>query len=628
MPRQSESTLAAIKQAIDIVALVGEYLPLHRAGGKFKALCPFHDDHNPSLELNSERRSFKCWSCGAGGDVFDFVKDYERVDFSEAVRMLAERAGIALDRRGADDESSAVAAGPSKSDLLAACAWAEGAFAEALAGSAEARSYVASRGISGESVARFGLGFAPDRRDWLSLKGARAGFGIDLLEKAGLVARKEGSSLTRDRFRGRLIFPIRDPRGRPIGFGGRILPESEKRLAENGLNVAKYLNSPETPLFQKRRTLYAADLAREAARRQGWTAVVEGYTDVIAAHQAGLSNVVGTLGTALGDDHVTALRRLADRVVLVFDGDEAGQKAADRSLEFFLGHEVDVRVLTLPDGLDPADFLAREGPEAFRTMLEGAPDALEFVLDRASERFDFESAEGARQAAGWVLSLLAKVPKASGRSGLGFKVDAALDRLSRRLGIPQESLRRGLRREQNPPRPAASGEPKPAEAVSEAGTVHLKDLDPVDRELVEIALNEPEAVGAIARKVAADDLADPPLRQIMQALFDLLAEGEAPEFSRAALRLSEADRGLAAGLLLPIDPDPLPEAFRPASWSDRLAGIFRRLDARRWEAKLRDLKGALAEIDPRENPDDHRALHAEYLRHLVQRPDPRKTSSS
>ncbi|MCA1684838.1 MAG: DNA primase, partial [Planctomycetia bacterium] len=339
MPRTSEATLAAIKHAVDIVALVGESLTVTRAGSKFKALCPFHDDHNPSMELNPDRQSYKCWSCGAGGDVFDFVMNHERIEFPEALRMLAERAGITLD---APASAEAAPAGISKTELLAVNAWAESAFAEALGRSEQAREYLASRGIVGESVSRFKLGYAPGERNWLPSRAKREGFPVDLLEKAGLVVRPaDAPGQVRDRFRGRVIFPIHDPKGRAIGFGGRVLPEVERLLAASGKRTAKYLNSPETPLFKKRQVLYAGDLARAAAREAGWVAVVEGYTDVIAAHQVGLCNVVGTLGTALGDDHVVALRRLADRVVLIFDGDDAGQNAADRSLELFLAHEVD-----------------------------------------------------------------------------------------------------------------------------------------------------------------------------------------------------------------------------------------------------------------------------------------------
>ena len=252
-------------------------------------------------------------------------------------------------------------------------------------------------------------------------------------------ALKTPGALVRERFRGRLMFPIHDILGRTVGFGGRVLPEVERILAASGKNVAKYLNSPETPVFLKRRVLYASDLARTAAREAGWVAVVEGYTDVIAAHQVGLRNVVGTLGTALGDDHVVALGRLVDRVVLVCDGDDAGQSAADRALDLFLHHEVDVRVMTLPAKLDPCDFLLKEGADAFRALVEKAVDPLVFALRRAESLFDFQSPEGTRKAADWVLGILARVP-ASNKLGLDVKAAKVLDTLASRLRVPVETL--------------------------------------------------------------------------------------------------------------------------------------------------------------------------------------------
>ena len=633
MPRHHESTLAAIKRAVDIVDLIGDYLPLHRSGSKFKALCPFHDDHNPSLELNSDRQSYKCWSCGAGGDVFDFVKEYERVDFAEALRMLAERAGVALD----EASSRPATKGPSKTELLGAAAWAAGQFVDALRSSPEARAYADRRGISAEVGDRFGLGYAPESRDWLRGRARRAGIGEGLLEQVGLVVRVEdgpgqGPARVRERFRGRLIFPIRDGRGRVIAFGGRILPEFERKLAEAGRPVAKYLNSPETPLFQKRRTLYAADLARTAARQAGWVAVVEGYTDVIAAHQAGVSNVVGSLGTALGDEHVQALRRLADRAVLVFDGDEAGQKAADRALELFLGHEVDVRVLTLPDGLDPCDYLLAEGSGPFLELVGKAADPLEFAIGRAGSRFDLESAEGARQAAEWVLAVLGRVPKAGGGT-FDIKVAKALDTLSRRLGVPVEDLRRRLSQLRKPkPAPirvvpgpgaeAAASDPAPPKPIRTA------DLNPIDRELIEVVLNEPALVGRLITRVAAADLRDAPLRAILDACYDLYSEGQSPDFDHLANRLDEPERALAAGLLLPIDPQPSGIGVRPAAWDVRLAGVLARFAERGRQERLRDLEGALKQADPGSDPEQYRALRLEYHRLLNQRPDTKSKTAS
>jgi DNA primase len=632
VPRYSETILAAIKRAVDIVDLAGEYLTLHRAGSRFKALCPFHDDHNPSLELNRERQSFKCWSCGAGGDIFDFVKDIEKVEFPEALRMLAERAGVSLETAPSGNRE---AAGPGRGDLLAVHEWAARAFGKALAESADALVYVEARHIAPASVERFGLGFAPDTRDWLTGQARRQGISAALLEAAGLLvpSSEPGGSL-RERFRGRLIFPIRDFRGRTVAFGGRILPSAEKRMAEAGRSVAKYLNSPETALFQKRRHLYGADLARAEARRLGWVAVVEGYTDVIAAHQAGLTNVVGTLGTALGDEHATGLRRLADRVVLVFDGDEAGQKAADRALEIFLGHELDVRVLTLPEGLDPADFLEKSGADEFRRRLDQAVDPMTFLVDRVKDRFDLDSAEGARQAADHVLGMLARLPVLHKR-GIDVKVGHAVNTLATLLRLPpkdrtlvnrlQQLLKsNGGRRIPQMKAPTESVAPIPP-------PIRPAELDTTDRWLIDILFTEPTLVGRLITQVPVGLLKDAPLRAILQACYDLHAEGQVPTFDRVLLRLEDpAVKALAAGLMRPVsDPNQsMLEVDRPGSLEERLVGVLARLMERQRSERLRDLWEALQEADPQSDPEQHRALRQEYYRLLHQRPDPKTLAAS
>ncbi len=321
--------------------------------------------------------------------------------------MLAARAGITLERSAA----TAVAPGPSKTDLFEVNAWAEEVYAKALAESNEVINYLRERGLSRECADQFRLGYAPATRGWLLAQAKRKQFSMELLEEAGLISPSADSpGFWRERFRGRLIFPIHDERGRTLGFGGRILPEVESRLAATGKHVAKYLNSPETAIFHKRTILYGSDLARSAVREAGWVAVVEGYTDVMAAHQVGLRNVVGTLGTAVGEEHIRALLRLADKamVVLVFDGDEAGQSAADRALEFFLSSELDLRVLGLTANLDPCEFLLKEGADAFRDFVERAVDPLAYMLARAASRFNLNSIEGARRAAEWVVGILSR----------------------------------------------------------------------------------------------------------------------------------------------------------------------------------------------------------------------------
>jgi DNA primase len=620
VPRHSETTLSAIKNAIDIVALVGEYLSLRRSGTRYKALCPFHDDHNPSLEVNPERQSYKCWVCGSGGDVFDFVQNIEHVDFPEALRMLADRAGVALENQ---PSAAAQPRGPSKSELFEVNAWAEQIFAKALEESTEVKDYLERRGLTQEMALRFRLGHAPADRGWLLAHARRKRLRMEVLEQAGLVSQSPDSpGLWRERFRGRLIFPIRDDRGRPIGFGGRILPEVERVLAAQGKQIAKYINSPETPLFHKRTLLYGADLGRAAARETGWVAVVEGYTDVIAAHQVGLCNVVGTLGTAIGEEHLRALRRLADdkvKVVLVFDGDDAGQSAADRALEFFLASELDLRVLTLPWKVDPCEFLLKEGADAFRALAERAVEPPAYLLSRAAARFDLSSIEGARRAAEWVLGIISRVPD-SHHIGVEFKKAKVLDTLSFELGVPREALKRWLR---------------PAAKATASSPIRQSDLDPVDVEFIWILLHEPTAITSLIPRIAVSTLRDAPLRTILQAFYDLQKEGQTPSYENLMVRLDDpAIRGLATDLvsqtaLLTPDPAPAPSPIKlhsgkfapvcPAPWHERLQKMLIVLDEREQRARLSDLKKVKDETDPHADPDAYRAIELEYHRLLTSR---------
>jgi DNA primase len=645
VPFHSETTLSAIKNAVDIVALVGEYLgPLRRSGSKYKALCPFHDDHNPSLEINPERQSFKCWSCGVGGDIFDFVKNKEHVDFPEALRMLADRAGITLERRPAGSDER----GPSKVDLFAVNSWAEKLYGSALTSSVEAKEYIERRGLTLESVRRFHLGYAPASRGWLQNAARREGISTGLLEQVGLLSRSDRSEeVLVERFRGRLIFPIHDERGRTVGFGGRILPSLERELAASGKHVAKYLNSPETSLFRKRTILYAADLARTASREAGWVAVVEGYTDVIAAHQFGVCNVVGTLGTAFGEDHLRAVRGLAGRVILVFDGDAAGQSAADRALELLLGSDLDLRVLTLPANLDPCDYLFTEGADAFRELADRAIDPLNYLLSRARARFDLDSTEGARRAAEWVFGFVNRIPRTH-RLGVEVSQARVLDILSRQLRVPPDVLNR-LRRQLEPasnsaregrrvassvlpsrPSSGVPATPSPSGAGTNAAAAHFghDELDRTDLELVRVALNEPAAVGWLAARLAAPVLKNEPLQAILQALFDLHQQGQVPTYEKIMANLADpALRSLVAGLvadsaLIRPDPAPLPQRVRPATWEERLDKMLVKLEERERQARQRELKKALDEIDKQADPDAYRAIKLEYQRLLTSGPKP------
>jgi len=356
LARFSPETITAVEQASDIVSLILEYIPLKRAGKDFKALCPFHNEKTPSFYVSPSKQIYKCFGCGEGGNCFGWVMAMEKVSFVEAVEILAERAGVKIEKSRGGGETSGV----DKERLLGACEWAAAEYEKYLwddPRGAPAREYLAGRGLDEEVARKFRLGLAPSARDTLvRALGRRSRSAEEIMERAGLVGRGGGGELY-DRFRGRLMFPICDARGRVIAFGGRT-------LGEDG---PKYLNSPETPLFNKGISLYGVHLAKQAALKSREIFVMEGYTDVLAAFQNGVENAVATLGTALTAGHARFLRRYADAVYLVYDADFAGEKASDRGRDIFLEEEVDAHILSLPEGFDPCDYLLERGGESLNS---------------------------------------------------------------------------------------------------------------------------------------------------------------------------------------------------------------------------------------------------------------------
>ncbi len=381
-----QSDIEVVRDATDLVRLIGEHVALRPKGREHVGLCPFHDDKNPSLAVVTHKGNafYKCHSCGAGGDAFDFVIAYHRMDFAEALRYLADRAGVTLQPRKRDFALNSDQTTTKRTDLKKANAFAATYFRRVLAdptSGASARQVIEQRAISDEMVEAFMIGAAPDQWDGLLNRIRKQSLSEDIFLAAGLLKpRKEsisGSSAAGnyDAFRNRLIFPICDKLGNPIAFGARkIDPEDEP----------KYLNSAESPLFSKSKTLYGLHRANRAIIESRQAIVTEGYTDVIACHQAGITNVVGTLGTALTREHARDLSRLCDTVVLVFDGDEAGQKAADRGLvEVFCGESVDVKICVLPGEYDPDELLREpDGLARFQEALQHALDIISFKARR------------------------------------------------------------------------------------------------------------------------------------------------------------------------------------------------------------------------------------------------------
>ncbi|MDZ4781748.1 MAG: DNA primase [Planctomycetia bacterium] len=521
-----------VRQAIDIVDLVGGYLPLRREGRHFKCLCPWHDDSRPSLFVNQERQSYKCFVCNLGGDIFSFTMKMEGLEFPEALEFLAEKAGLTLERRRSGPSSD------DKKTLLQIMAWAEQRYHDCLLKSSSAqigRDYFEGRGITPESIDRFKLGFAPEEWDWLLTQSRDTRFSSAQLERVGLVRARQGGGGHYDWFRNRMLFSIRDSQGRPVGLGGRVLPGPDAD------KTAKYINSPETPLFSKSQLLYGLDLARESITKSRTALVMEGYTDVVVAHQCGFQNAVAVLGTALGESHVRLLKRFADRIVLVLDGDEAGRKRANEILDLFMGEQIDLRVLTLPGELDPCDFLLQQGAPAFQEQIERAIDAVEHKFNVVAAGLSGRGTHEVQAALEDLLTTLAKSPHASGEVGSAamLKQEHILQRASHRFGVSEAQLRArlGSLRHGKPARPARVV----AEAPTVEAAVAFGDIDEWERELMELLLVAPQTLPEVLHEVRPEQFAVGPLRELFSRACVLVASGRSFSFAELMIQIEEPE---------------------------------------------------------------------------------------
>jgi len=433
-----------VLESTDIVDLVGEFVRLTPKGREHVGLCPFHDDHKPSMSVSRSKQIFKCWSCGAGGDAIRFIQLLRKLDFREALGLLADRANIEMER---SPQASADAS--RREELRRVLEWARDHFARNLWDEAHrpALDYARSRGFSDESIRSFRLGVAPDARDALLSAAAARRIDPQLLHQAGLVSTSDDGR-TYDRFRHRLIFPIADAQGRCVAFGGRALGDAP----------AKYLNSPESPLFSKSRILFGYDIGRAAIESAREAIVVEGYIDALLLHQAGVENVVATLGTALTSQHARLLARSADRVIMCFDGDEAGVKAADRAVETALRDRIEVRVVLMADGEDPADCVIRSGPQGFAQVLHSALGALEFKWRQTERAF---AAGGAADRRGAIAAFVDFIARSSAAGGIGLLDQGMLVvRLSNLLGLSSAEVYRLLAEARAAQRRAPGNEPR------------------------------------------------------------------------------------------------------------------------------------------------------------------------
>lgn len=509
-----------VRSQTDLVGLIGESISLQprNSGRQYVGLCPFHDDRNPSLNVYPDRQMFRCWSCNTGGDCFTFVMEREKVTFPEALELLARRANIPLPQKSVKFTSSEEA---SRARLLEVLQWAENIYHKALLElpvAEPARRYLAERGFTSETIRTYRLGFHPNDWTWL-LEQSKTRYSPQLLLEARLVGVKEGRYY--DNFVNRVLFPICNEQGQPVSFGGRILPGST--------DDAKYWNGPSSTVFHKSRLLYAIDKARDAIRKENQVLVVEGYTDCLTLHQHGILNAVATLGTALTDSHVTALKRFARRVILTFDGDEAGQNAARKAVERFLAQDVDLRILTLPEKMDPAEFLAAYNAEEFRQWMQEALEAWEFQFRAAKAQHGLDSIDGRQRVLEEMLQLLAQVPNLSN----SLRESLLIANLAQRLFLSEEAVRQRLaaiRTSASRPVSAERDAVKVPELSQEIRRILSRRFSRDERleyDLLELVFASPAHLGFVIGTTSGNPLRNPVLREILEnCLWEMEENGE------------------------------------------------------------------------------------------------------
>ena len=501
------------------------------------------------MRVYADRQTYRCWVCNAGGDCFEFVMQREKIGFREALEILAKRANIKLPeyagKRGEDDNRAAI---------YEALLWAQELFHRTFMSdplAEAARDYIRGRGMTTEMVKQFRIGYHPNNWDWLQGQ-ARGQFKPEQLVAARLIGERDRGPGYHDFFVDRVLFPIRNERAQAVGFGGRILPGST--------HPAKYWNSPESVVFQKSKLVFALDAARDEIRKTETALICEGYTDVIACHQYGVKNAVATLGTALTDQHVTILKRFACKVVLVYDGDAAGMAAAERVLDRFIVQDVDLRILTLPSGQDPDEFLAAQGADALRSLVESAPEALDFKLKCLQAKYPAKTLDGRQRILEEMLAVLAAAPRGTQHVREGLLLQA----LSERLGLQEERVRERLQEirgqaARRAPRLVDTPdqeEARPAAKPNETARLYSGRLSMSDRlecELLEVLLTAPGLLRFVIREIESDTIRHPQLQQLLALMLyhgesqpwnfkSLLGALEDSELKRLAVWLDDQAR--------------------------------------------------------------------------------------
>ena len=601
MPLIPEALIDDVQARTDIAELIGRYLPLKRAGRHFKATCPFHKERTPSFMVNTDKQIFHCFGCGIGGNVFSFLMQHDRLTFPDAVRQLADQAGVRLPEpeeasSGRQQARDAIAALTEKS-----CRYFERLLRDPVPGHA-ARAYVKSRGVSDEARDRFRLGWAPDGWDHL-LRATRAkGVSVEQLDAAGLVVR--GTSGSYDRFRNRLMFPIMDARGRVIGFGGRSLGGQEP----------KYLNGPETPLYTKGHHLFGLAQAKEMITRTRTAVVVEGYFDCVVLADAGVTNVVSPLGTALTAEQGRLLKRYADRVILAFDADAAGEQATLRGIDLLVELGLRVHVAGLPTGVDPDEHLRAHGREAFEALLERSAGIFEVLVESALRRYPRRTTEDKVSAAQFVLPTIARIPDAMLRSEY-------VRLLAERLRLDEQAVAQEL----------AKAQPRAVATPRRAGTTptgrnrapaRASTASGAERLLAALVLEEPARWSRLQERLAIEWLNEPAVRRILEVVGELSAAGQAVSPAHVISRLSAAQtEGGPEGAPAALVTELVELAQSVSARDEAFEECVRRLESRARSHELLLLRERLRAAQDAGHERDVKQLLVEYQQRLATTPD-------
>ena len=487
MPRIPETIIDQVRLSIDIVDIVGDHVALTRRGKNFVGLCPFHDDSTPSLNVSQEKQIYKCFACGAGGNSFTFLRDIENISFIEAVRQLADRAGIALpDAKPADPDQQEVFDQLYRANELAVKYFHHLLTQDEKA--ADAMAYLEKRGINRDIIDAFSLGYAPDQWDGFLQVATRRGFSPQILERAGLVTPRQTGGGFYDRFRNRITFPIHAATGRPVAFGARALDPDEQ---------AKYINSPETPVYNKSATLYGLWRDRDAIRDAGVALVVEGYMDLIALAQYNIENAVASSGTALTTDHARLLRRYAPKTILIFDGDTAGATAAMRGIGSLFEVGLEVRVVTLPEDHDPDSYVRAHGPDGLLRLTENAAPAIDFLIEQFAQRDDLSTVDGKTRTANALAELIGRITDSALKQFL-------IKDIAEKIGIDEEILIGIAQTQRRTTRPQ-NGQPEPESYDTRPRS---------ERELLTFMMQHPETADSVFNQISPDNFTNSVYRQI------------------------------------------------------------------------------------------------------------------